>query len=245
MNDVYKTPQSNLSEPSSGPKGSIQKGLNGDYNIDIGGMLREAWAKTEGAKLTLFLAAVVVGVITQIATFIAQLILSVVITPDSQTNVLLVQFLGGLLILPVSQPLYAGMLMLGIRRSQGLPIDFSTVFNYFSKMTPLLILGVLMTILISIGFLLLIIPGIYLAIAYTLAMPLVIEKNMSPWEAMETSRKAITKKWFLVFGLLFVMALIMIVSALPLLVGLFWTIPMMLILMGMLYHTVFGVDITE
>ncbi|MEZ4291022.1 MAG: hypothetical protein R3E53_11035 [Myxococcota bacterium] len=43
---------------------------------------------------------------------------------------------------------------------------------------------------------LLIVPGVYLAIAYQMAMPLVIERGLGLWDALETSRKAITHCWF-------------------------------------------------
>ena len=32
--------------------------------------------------------------------------------------------------------------------------------------------------------------------AYLLAIPLVVERGLSPWQALEASRKAITQHWF-------------------------------------------------
>ncbi len=245
MNDVYKTPQSNLSDTSTGTKGSIEKGLNGDYSIDIIELIKGAWEKTEGAKLTIFLAAVVAGVIMMIASSIAQAIVGLIITPEGFISIFLYSLIPGLLILPVVQPLYAGLYMLGMRRAAGLPLDFSTVFSLFHKMMPLVILGLLMNVLITIGMMLFVIPGIYLAVSYILAIPLVIEKDLSPWEALETSRKAITKKWFHVFGLVLLTGLIVGISAIPLGIGLFWTIPLLLIVYGVLYNTIFGIELTE
>ena len=106
---------------------------------------------------------------------------------------------------------------------------------------PLFILNILMAVLIYIGFLLLLIPGFYLAIAYMLALPLAMERKLSPWEALEASRKAITQRWFKVFGLMLVLSLIMILSMIPLGIGLIWTFPMFIIAVGILYRTIFGV----
>ena len=102
--------------------------------------------------------------------------------------------------------------------------------------------GILMNILIVIGFVLLIVPGIYLSIAYVMAIPLVIDRNMGPWEALECSRKAVTKKWFNFFGILIVMSLIAAVSAIPLGIGLIWTIPMMALVYAIMYRQTFGVS---
>ena len=99
-----------------------------------------------------------------------------------------------------------------------------------------------MYIMITIGFILLILPGIYLMVAYYMALPLVAEKGMSPWRALETSRKAVTHRWFSIFGFFIVLSFIAFVSAIPLGIGMIWTLPMMLIAYGILYRNMFGVE---
>ncbi|WP_419533208.1 hypothetical protein [Endozoicomonas sp.] len=113
-------------------------------------------------------------------------------------------------------------------------------YDYFNTTLPLLGLYILMTILIVIGFLLLILPGIYLAIAYMLAIPLVVDKKMGIWEALETSRKAVTKRWFSIFGLTLLIMLINAIAMIPLGLGLIWTVPMSTIAFGILYRNIFG-----
>ena len=100
----------------------------------------------------------------------------------------------------------------------------------------------LMYLMILIGFVLLIIPGIYLMIAYFMAMPLVVEKGLSPWQALEVSRKTITHRWFSVFFFSIVMTLILIISMIPLGIGVIWTAPMMMIAYGIMYRNMFGVE---
>ena len=60
-------------------------------------------------------------------------------------------------------------------------------------------------------------------------------------QALEASRKAITQHWFKVFGLFLLLGLIVMVSAIPLGIGLVWSIPLMVVAMGVLYRTIFGV----
>ena len=99
---------------------------------------------------------------------------------------------------------------------------------------------VLMAVLIVAGFFLLVLPGIYLSIAYSFAPYLIVEKNMGVWEALETSRKAITAYWWRYFGLMLVALLLVIVGSIPLLLGLIWVIPIVAIATGEVFQKTFG-----
>jgi uncharacterized membrane protein len=79
---------------------------------------------------------------------------------------------------------------------------------------------------VAIGMFLLIIPGIYLAVAYSATSYLIVFRKMDFWQAMETSRKAVSKEWFSIFGLGIVLALINLAGALVLGIGLLFTIPL-------------------
>jgi uncharacterized membrane protein len=141
-------------------------------------------------------------------------------------------------------PLGVGMVIMGVRRSLSKEISFSQMFEFYPKLVAILLMYIAMTLLTAIGFVLLIIPGIYLMVAYFFAMVLMLDKNMGIWEAMETSRKAVTKHWFKVFGFFIVIGLLMMVSAIPLGIGLIWTMPLSFIGYGVLYRNIFGVSQT-
>ena len=59
---------------------------------------------------------------------------------------------------------------------------------------------------------------------------------------METSRKAIHKHWFKIFGLYLTMGIIYILSLIPLFLGVIWTLPMFFMVGGVLYREIFGVS---
>jgi len=81
------------------------------------------------------------------------------------------------------------------------------------------------TILGFLAFLALIIPGIYLVVGWTFAIPFIIFGGMEFWDAMEYSRKLITKKWWNILGLLLLLFLINLAGAMVFLVGLLFTVP--------------------
>jgi len=118
-------------------------------------------------------------------------------------------------------PLGVGLGLLGIRRAAGRDTPVNTLWEPYSHAIPLIVMFVLMAALIVAGFFLLVLPGIYLSIAYSFAPYLIVEKNMGAWEALETSRKAITAYWWRYFGLMIVALILIVIGSIPLLIGLF------------------------
>lgn len=239
------TEQYSMENEGAETYGSIEKAINGDYTFSIRATLSEAWDKTSGAKwpihlaflyyFLVMLAIVIVGVIASVALTTAPAIGD---PSDSFAMNLLVQIGINLIALPMM----AGIIMMGIQRSVNAPINANSVFMYFSKMFNLFLTLIIMYIMITIGFILLILPGIYLAVAYYMALPLVVEKGMSPWQALETSRKAVSRRWFRIFGFFIVVSIIMAISIIPLGIGLIWSLPLFIIAYGIIYRNMFGVE---
>ena len=246
MSDIYKTPESELNKHMpAGNYGSLEKGIAGDYEFSIGATLSEAWNKTSGAKGTMILAGILYIVAIMVVSFILQFVMLKLIPLDnnpSQAMIFGSIFVQQIVLNLVVLPIVMGMFILGLRRSVDAPISAFSVFDYFGKTFSLLLTMVLMYIMVVIGLLLLVVPGIYLMVAYFMAMPLVVEKGLSPWQALEASRKAVSKRWFGFLGFYIVMMLIMLVSMIPLGIGLIWTMPMFLIAWGILYRNMFGCE---
>jgi len=105
------------------------------------------------------------------------------------------------------------------------PTDFSDFFKGFNRTLQILLLAIISGFLIGLATLCFILPGIYLAVAYMLALPLLLDKNLDFWPAMETSRKLVTKKWFSFFGFSLVLGLINIAGLLLIGIGFLVTFP--------------------
>ena len=148
--------------------------------------------------------------------------------------------LFGIIINLIMIPLGLGLGLMGIRRAAGRDTPVSTLWEPYNQAIPLIVMAVLMTILIVIGFFLLVLPGIYLSIAYSFAPYLIIEKKMGVWEALETSRKAITEYWWRYFGLMLVAMVLIIIGSIPMLIGLIWVIPIAAIATGEVFAKTFG-----
>ncbi len=213
-----------------------------EYNFDIIEVIKEGFRRIEGVKGT-FLAAFALYIFIAI---ILQILLGFIFPspPAPAEPNYLNQQIVTILSYPVLMPLMIGIIMLAINHSRGEQIDYRSIFNYYHLTGTLSLAAILIYIMTVIGFVLLILPGIYLSIAYVFTLPLIVDKNMTVWEAMEFSRKTVTKHWFKVFALMFLLSLIMGVGILALGIGLIWAVPLMFVtLYGLLYPFIFdGVD---
>ncbi|WP_394560931.1 hypothetical protein [Aquipseudomonas alcaligenes] len=240
----YAAPTSNLQEaPSNSQVPTIEEALSRGYDFSIGDLIGEAWQRVKGTKGIIFGGFLVFYVVMLVATTVIGAIFGVLglAAETSVTGMIVGQLIVSVLASALTYPFLAGINMVGIRRAADQPVSFNEVFSGLSLFVPLLITALIMSVLVYIGTLLLIIPGIYLGVAYMLAMPLVIERGLTPWQALEASRKAISQHWFKVFGLFLLLGIIMAISMIPLGIGLVWTLPLFIISMGVLYRTIFGV----
>lgn len=248
MTDVYKTPSANLVKPVSvDGYGSLERGIAGQYQFSIRDIIREAWNKTSGVKGTIWLAMILYLVIAVPVSIGVPFILELVglpSEPDPGQAMTATMFIGiivsQVVVMLVTLPLGAGLFMVGLKIASGVDVSASEVLNYFHKSLTLLGTVIVLYIMLIIGFMLLVIPGIYLMFAYYLAIPLVVEKGLRPWQALEASRKAVSKRWFRFAGLSIALWLLMIVAAIPLGIGLIWVLPLMLIAYGIAYRNIFG-----
>lgn len=150
---------------------------------------------------------------------------------------------GGNLIFNILSPaLSAGFYFVSFQVARNRPQNFSDFFNGFKKFLPLFLTSLVSGILIFLGMIALIIPGIYLAVSYMFAQLFVIDKNMSFWSAMETSRKLITKRWWSFFGLSLLLGLVVLAGFLLLGVGAFVAIPLVTCVITAAYEDIVGLN---
>jgi len=141
----------------------------------------------------------------------------------------------------LSMVLVGGLYLFFIRRIRGENVEIGDVFSGFSLAFANLALAGLMTwLLTTIGFILCILPGIYLAVGYIFVPALVIDKKLDFWPAMEVSRQVVQKHWWTIFGLAIVLALIVVAGFLACLVGVILAFPVVTAALMYAYEDLFG-----
>ena len=201
------------------------------YDFKIFALIRESYYRSNGVKW-IFLA----GLLTYI---VIAVILNTILGFIIPLNKAFANDVHSLLSMPVLVPIMLGINMLSILHVRAKELRISSIFDYFIIVWPLVFASLAMYIMIGVGIMLLIIPGIYLVIAYRFTLPLIADKNMGIWDAMELSRKSVTKRWFKFFGLDVSLLILILISAIPFGIGLIWTIPLSFIANGLLYHHIF------
>ncbi len=223
-------------------QGSLHKAVNGEYFFGVGEILSEAWEKVDGAKLKIVGAIFIYIVFASLTTGIISLFLNSQPYYDTGETLkgLSIDMLVGWLASPITIPLSLGLLLLGYSRANDEALRIDSIFNYYVLVWPLVFASILITIITYIGLALLILPGIYLSIAYSFTLPLMVDKKLGIWGAMEVSRQAVSKHWFSVFGVNITLVLLTVLSAIPFGIGLIWTIPLLMIAQGVMYRKIFG-----
>ncbi len=201
------------------------------YDFSIIGVLKEAYRRSDGVKGT-FIGSIAIFIVIAMMT---NGILKFVFPEDSELNTFVISFIAGI----ITTPIHVGITMMGVSYAREQKFQVADMFNYFSMAMPIVITYVVLSVLIYAGFILLILPGIYLSIAYVFSYMLLVDKGLGTWEAMELSRKTITKQWFKFFGLSLVIGLMLLLSLLTFGIGLIWSIPMTYITYGLLYQHLF------
>lgn len=83
-------------------------------------------------------------------------------------------------------------------------------------------------------------PSIYLSTGYSMGIPLIIDRRVQFWPAMEMSFKVVKKHWWGIFGFSLLLGLLNIAGALLCFAGLLVTVPVSMCAIAYAYSEIFG-----
>jgi hypothetical protein len=138
----------------------------------------------------------------------------------------------------LAPPLYAGFYLVANKISRGEEVIYPDFFGGFRFWIPTAVISLLTQVLIAIGLIALIIPGIYLAVGYLFAIQMGIFGGLDPWSAMEWSRKLITRNWWRFFGLLLVLVVLNALGLLIVGIGLLFTVPLTFLVLYVVFEEI-------
>ena len=138
--------------------------------------------------------------------------------------------------------LLGGLNLVFLKELRGEPANVGVVFAGFNAaFLPLLLAGTVATILVVAGGFLCLAPGIYLLVAWHLFTPLLIlDKGLDFWQALECSRRVVTRHWWTCGGLFLLAVLAVAAGLLACLVGVLVTLPLATAAVVVAYEDVFG-----
>jgi hypothetical protein len=216
-----------------------------DYNLDIGDCISRSWTLVKANFWPVVgvstLITIAYGVINQIpGIFTRPLINDMIEYRRFSLPGFLIIVGASMLATPFYNVLMAGQFNYYLKLIRGQDATVADAFSGFKNFLQLALLGLVMGLLIWIGICLCVLPGIYLSVAWYFAMPLVIDRGMGFWEAMEFSRKVASKHWFTVFALIVVIGLLAIAGVCACCIGILVTMPIAWVALMYAYEDIFS-----
>jgi uncharacterized membrane protein len=205
-----------------------------DYVLDIGSCVGRSWRLVKGnfwpligATLLMMILMIawsqVLGLFTQSS--MRRLVEGIQrgrVEPLPAVVMLLSSLAGSLL----NVVFYGGLYLFYLKLIRGEAVNPGTLFAGFGPAAGALVAAsVVITLLTFVGIACCVLPGIYLSVSWLFTIPLIIDKQMGFWPAMELSRKVVTRHWWMVFALAVVAGLVGMAGAIACCIGILVTMP--------------------
>jgi hypothetical protein len=224
-----------------------------NYDFNIIDIIKTSYRYTKGFKATAWTLVIIMAVVTYalyqlIGLFLPHAELN---SEQFRQNMLLFGFLA----IPISAPLMTGFYMTIISYLRAEKVSYKSIFKYYPitwklSLASLFIHTINKGLFFSINticdylhlelVILAYVLSASVGIIYIFTLPLIADKELKIWDAMELSRKAVFSHFFKIIFLYLTLMIIMAISVIPLGIGMIWTVPMIFIgFYGLLYRVMF------
>ena len=228
----------------------VQRVIDNGYSFDLGDYISKGFKiiqKNLGLFIAFILVFIVISVVLSVIPVIGQLASSLIVSPC----------------------LLAGFLIAAKKSDDNQPLEFGDFFKGFDFLKPLLVTiliqaAIMIAVMIPFGLafyvggdmnaleagdpsgipfwsFILLLPLIYLAVAWGMTSFLIVFHKMSAWDALEASRQIITKQWFMFFLFGIVVGIIVMLGMVALGVGILFTLPAGMAMQFAAYRDIVGI----
>jgi len=149
------------------------------------------------------------------------------------------QLLLNLIATAIEGCILVGMMAMGVRKSRGEYINVAMVFEPFRRFGAILGTNLLYYLIVYASIAACILPVFYFAPVLFLAPLVAFMQNLGPMDAIRTTYNACKSYWAGLFGLSFVMGLVVSLGGCACLVGVLVTFPMYCVVFGIHYRAFF------
>ena len=170
----------------------------------------------------------VVGVIVQVVNTLARqafIVPTLPVTPTSQQVSSWFSALLGALVLLVAVNFFVNIVFSTIAQGSAIKlaseqitkgqVNFGASIRFaVSRLLSIWALSIIVGIIVVLGFIALIVPGIILAIMFSLALPVLLIENKGVTESMGRSRQLVSHRWGKTFGTFLVLGIIVLIASL-------------------------------
>ncbi|MBA3723172.1 MAG: hypothetical protein H0W88_12330 [Parachlamydiaceae bacterium] len=211
--------------------------------FSMGEMIKTGWAKFKEHPYTWIGALLLIILIMISHPFVNSLLMgngfdifSDNQVPEDNFQLQSIIFLVGLVYGLIHLGLGLGCVYMGIRAVDGLSVNIGHLFGRFYYVFHYLIAEILYTIIVVVGFVLLIIPGFVWATKFILFTYFIVDQKVGPIKALKMSAEATKGAKWDIFGFLFISFCLFILGSILFLIGLLFVIPILNIAWAAVYR---------
>ena len=237
--------------------GNIESALKGDYQIDVSAVLKEGWKLTLASRASINLGLIFVLLLGMFTSFIIAYYFGGIenVLKDQQASAM-----TNIIVTLVVYPFLVGVEMMGIFHAVGIKTHPKLVFAFLRRGSWVAITALITSTLVALGLNLLILPGIFLIVALSLVLPLVVEKRLTPLKAIVLSIQTTRFQWFKLFYIYGALFLVLILIILPIvttaqssfsalgvvffIIGMTYLAPWFYNVKGILYREIYGMQLS-
>lgn len=220
--------------------GSLEKSLNGETQLDLRAIFKEAWDLSKDRKSQILQGAML---ILMVAMFIFWGLLSYFEVSDLTQVPPKMEMTFQILFIVFSTPIIVAMLLTGMYHSVGVKPSFIALLKYAMGSALVILLALLVAALTDIGMRLLILPGLYLSMATGFSLMLLVDKKLAPSQAILQSIRVFNKYWAALIIFYLVSLIAFVAGMFSFGVAYIWLIPFYVNFKGVLYRELFGVKV--
>jgi uncharacterized membrane protein len=139
-------------------------------------------------------------------------------------------------------PLIAGMHIFTMKKLLGRRAEFADLFTGFNFFVPTLVASLVIGLLVGVGTILCIIPGLVVAAMYKFTYLFIVDKRMDFWPAMQASHEVVKHDYVGFTLFLVLLFLVNLLGVLCCIVGIFVTLPLTMAAITIAYKEIVGFE---
>ena len=185
-------------------------------------LIKKGWGATKANKVILLEVLLIFIAVSIVTSFI-------------ENNVGALRPLVGIISTVIDTVLEIGIFKIALDIANGKTPNIKDLYMNYNRFLEFFITSLAVGIMIVVGFILLIIPGIYLGVKFQFTPYIVVDKNLAYSKAWSLSSQMVKGRWMSIFLFDLTLLGLNILGALALGIGLFLTIPTSLLATVYLY----------
>lgn len=222
--------------------GDVKNSLNGQYEFDLSALFKQGWQLTQQYK---WLIVQMVLIVFCIAISLVVVSLNLFGIEDLTQIPADVQRLIDILLTVLLAPFFAAIMATGVNHSVGGKGRIGHLFNLLPKAALLGLTSLIISLVVQVGLLLFIVPGLYLTIATSFSLLIVAEKRLSPFKAVVLSVQMVNRYWLDFVKVYVIFALLFLTVVLSFGIAMIWVAPLYYHVNGILYRDLFGITVVD